>query len=222
MPSGKVPALLVLPGWDDDGRQQFDMLTAAPGLRGWICHRANIPDACWPADARSRVSRSDSFTQVLEDYMGLAAVRGVARSRMALLGFSFGGYMAALLTAAKPVQWLALRSPALYPDADWDVPKEALDKRALDDYRTRVLTPAQNRALEACSRFRGDVLLVDSECDQVIAAPVITSYERAFGRARSLTRLTLAGADHQLSQPQWQKRYHAEVAQWLCDRAAAL
>lgn len=211
----KCSALLALPGWDDDGSQQFTALSALLAPRSWVCRRARIPDASWPAQRRAAVSRSDSLHAVLEDYMDLAAVRGVARSRLGLLGFSYGGYMASLLAAAKPVRFLALRSPALYPDAGWDLPKEALDKPTLRAYRSQLLAPSQNRSLRSCAGFRGDVLLVDAQEDEVIPHQVIASYARAFGSARSLTRYTLAGADHQLSAPAAQREYHDMLVAWL-------
>ncbi|MGC3987431.1 MAG: YqiA/YcfP family alpha/beta fold hydrolase [Pseudorhodoferax sp.] len=211
----KVPALLVLPGWDDDGKRQFDALAAQLAPDGWVCRRARIPDASWSAQQRARVSRSDSLHAVLEDYMDLAAVRGIARSRLGLLGFSYGGYMATFLSAAKPARFLALRSPALYPDEQWDQPKEQLDKPTLRAYRSQLLGPDQNRSLWCCTRFRGDVLLVDSQEDEVIPPQVIASYERAFRSARSVTRHTLAGADHALSAPAAQREYHDVLVQWL-------
>lgn len=211
----KRPALLALPGWDDEDWQRFDLLNAQLAPDGWVCRRARIPDARWPAERRAAVSRSDSLHAVLEDYMDLVAVRGIARSRLGLLGFSYGGYMATFLAMAKPVRFLALRSPALYPDADWNQPKEELDQPTLRAYRTQLLAPDQNRSLWCCKHFRGDVLLIDSEQDEVIPPEVITSYERAFRRARSMTRHTLAGADHQLSSPAAQREYQAVLVQWL-------
>lgn len=211
----KRPALLALPGWDNDGKAQFEALSAQLAPHGWICRRARIPDASWPAPQRAAVSRSDSLHALLEDYMDLAAVRGVARSRFGLVGFSYGGYMATFLSAAKPVRLLALRSPALYPDEHWDLPKEALDKATLRAYRSQALGPAHNRSLWCCARFRGDVLLVDSEEDETIPPQVIDSYQRAFRNARSVTRHTLAGADHRLSAPAARREYHHVLLEWL-------
>ncbi|WP_326542441.1 alpha/beta hydrolase family protein [Pseudorhodoferax sp.] len=211
----RVPALLALPGWDDHGKQQFDALSAQLAPDGWVCRRARIPDASWPAQQRAEVSRSDSLHALLEDYMDLAGVRGIARGRLGLLGFSYGGYMATFLAAAKPVRFLALRSPALYPDAGWDEPKESLDQPSLRAYRGQRLGPAQNRSLWCCARFRGDVLLIDSEEDEIIPPAVIANYESAFRAARSMTRYTLAGADHALSAPAAQREYHNVLVDWL-------
>jgi dienelactone hydrolase len=214
-PASKSPALLALPGWDDHGKQQFDALSTQLAAKNWVCRRANIPDAGWPADERAKVSSDQALNQALEDYMNLTAIRGVARSRLALLGFSYGGYMATFLSAAKPARWLVLRSPAIYPDHDWSFPKESLDRSDLRDYRMQMLSPHQNRSLWCCAQFRGDVLLIDSAEDAVIPPPVIASYERAFSRARSMTRYTLVDADHELSEPAWQREYHGVVVDWL-------
>lgn len=211
----KSPALLALPGWDDHGKEQFDALSAQLATSGWVCRRANIPDASWPDDRRAAVSRSDSMHAVLEDYMNLASVRGVARGSLGLLGFSYGGYMATFLASAKPVRFMVLRSPALYPDEDWNMPKEELDRPTLRAYRSQLVTPSQNRSLRCCEQFRGDVLLIDSEEDEVIPQQVIQSYERAFGHVRSMTRHTLRGADHELSEPAMRREYHNMLLEWL-------
>lgn len=211
----KLTPLLALPGWDDDGQAQFEALSTQLAPDGWVCRRARIPDAGWPAQRRAEVSRSDSLHALLQDYMDLAAVRGVARSRFGLVGFSYGGYMATFLAAAKPVRFLALRSPALYPDEGWDLPKEALDKPALRAFRSQPLGPAHNRSLWCCARFRGHVLLIDSEEDETIPPPVIESYQRAFRNARSMTRHTLAGADHRLSTPAARREYQDVLVEWL-------
>ena len=218
----KTPALLALPGWDDDGKEQFDALSDQLTASGWVCRRANIPDASWPAAERARVSREQSLHQVLEDYMNLAALRGVARSRLALVGFSFGAYMATFLSAAKPARLLVLRSPAIYPDQDWNAPKESLDRQELRAYRSHVLAPDQNRSLWCCTQFTGDVLLVDSAQDEIIPPQVIASYERAFCCVRSMTRHTLADADHALTQPAWRREDQRLAGGWGSGRLQEL
>jgi pimeloyl-ACP methyl ester carboxylesterase len=209
------PGLLVLPGWDDDGQQQFTALQGALQPKGWTCRRANLPDSDWPAPQREATSREDALRQALDDYYALSS--SLNGGHAVVLGFSFGAYIGAYLAGARPVRGLVLRSPALYPDEDWSTPKEDLDKRDLVEYRQRPHAPSENSALACCARFEGDVLLVDSERDQVIPSPVIASYEAAFLRARSVTRYTLEAADHQLSDPRWQLAYLGVVLRWLDD-----
>jgi pimeloyl-ACP methyl ester carboxylesterase len=207
-------SLLVMPGWDDKGKDQYHALDTVLSAEGWKCRRANLPDADWTEEARRRVTRDDTLRQAVSDHAQLAS-ECAASSPMAWLGFSYGGYVAALMTQQHKPRWLVLRSPSLYPDDDWQLPKEELDQRDFSAWRRRDHVPHGNRALRCCSKFGGDVLLIDSERDLVIPRQVIGSYARAFIQARSLTRYTLAKADHALSDPQWQREYHDVVVKWL-------
>ena len=76
-----------------------------------------------------------------------------------MVGSSYGGYLAAILSSLRSVRWLALRVPALYRDEDWPLPKQQLKKYGLADYRRGRVTPDENRALAACAAFKGDVLI---------------------------------------------------------------
>ena len=58
-----------------------------------------------------------------------------------MVGSSYGGYLAAILTALRPVRWLALRVPALYKDEDWALPKQQLKKYGLAAYRRLAIRP---------------------------------------------------------------------------------
>lgn len=211
----KRKGLLVLPGWNDDGERQFEDLKQKLTPAGWVLHRSNIPDASWSAAKRATVSRDHALNQAIEDYMSLGGVRGVSRSRLALLGFSFGAYIATFLASSKPASQLVLRSPAIYPDEGWNVAKENLDKGELRAYRSRVRAHRENQSLRCCADFTGDVLLIDSSEDEIIPPQVIASYERSFSKARSMTRYTIADADHELSEPAWRREYHNVVIEWL-------
>jgi dipeptidyl aminopeptidase/acylaminoacyl peptidase len=206
-------ALLVLPGWNDTGRHQYDALH--DDLGGWCTRRANLPDCNWPSSLRGAVNRDQTLQQVVRDYDALRLECNASHVLFAALGFSYGGYMAALLTGKRQVDWLILRSPALYPDDDWLTAKEELDKQDLKAYRQGIHGSPTNMALRCCGAFRGHVLLVHSEHDEVIPHTVIESYERAFLHATSITRHTLLGADHELSDPVARRAYHERVVAWL-------
>lgn len=219
MPAQASRGLLVLPGWDDNGQQQFAGLKAALEPRGWLCRRADLPDNSWPAARRAITSRADALRQALIDYDALASC--LAGGAIVVLGFSFGAYIGVFVTASRSVGGLILRSPALYPDDHWRSPKEELDKGDIRSYRRRVHRPADNGVLACCAQYDGDVLLVDSADDRIIPKAVIASYEGALKQAHSVTRYTLAGADHQLTKPAWQDEYRDVVLDWLGDDVAA-
>jgi hypothetical protein len=51
-----------------------------------------------------------------------------------------------LLTLERPVRWLALQSPAIYKDRDFDRPKRELNLDGeLPEYRRMRLAPEDNR-----------------------------------------------------------------------------
>jgi alpha-beta hydrolase superfamily lysophospholipase len=116
------------------------------------------------------------------------------------------------------VRWLALRAPALYPDAGWELPKRALNRDpGLAGYRQQKIEWKDNRALNACAMFRGDVLIVESEHDALVPHAVIDNYVNAFTKPRSKTARAIAGADHALTEDKHQRDYTALLINWLTE-----
>ena len=141
---------------------------------------------------------------------------GLIDAAIAVVGFSYGAYLAALLCEVRPVQWLALRSPASYPDEAWNVPKQSLEDHVdLDAYRREVQPADADRALRACARFGGDVLLAAAENDDVLPPQVMQSYRDALRSARSVTTRVLAGADHELSHADSRRQWSELLDAWL-------
>ena len=175
VPQPALPAVIFVHGWN--GTQEFDLghvrdavavgcVVLAVDLRG---HDRDDP-------RHERVTREDNLRDLLAAYDCIVARDDVDERAIAVVGFSYGAYLATLLTAQRRVQWLALRAPALYPDEGWNVPKHELEARvALDEYRRQIQPPDGNRALTALTQFRGDVLLVSSQHDQVLPQPVAES-----------------------------------------------
>jgi len=142
--------------------------------------------------------------------------QGMDSSRIGLVGVSYGAYLAAIATELRAVRWLALRSPALYPDRDWHLPKEELEGAVdLRKFRERTHAPDRSEALLACAKFDGDALIVESGCDEVIPHAVIQRYVQAFGQARSVACKTIEGADHGLSEPEHRAAFATLLSEWF-------
>jgi len=144
--------------------------------------------------ARSRNSAASSLKDVLAAYDALAGQRGVDPESILVIGSSYGGYLAAILTELRPVRWLALRVPALYKDEDWALPKEELRKYGLAEYRRGPVKPDQNRALKACAAFEGDVLILESEgphgpCDLLVRVGLLPTYPPPLSMADHVGRV---------------------------------
>src|SRR5437588_1365958 len=162
-----VPGVLFVHGWGGDQRQYVARARELTAL-GCVCLTFDLRGHAQTQAQYDSVSREDNMRDLLAAYDFLAALRNVDSDSIAVVGSSYGGYLAALLTTLRPVKWLALRAPALYKDEDWATPKELLNRQVLMAYRRSTVKPAENRALAACAAFAGDVLLVESQFDDIV------------------------------------------------------
>jgi uncharacterized protein len=221
-PPAAAPGVLFLHGWGGSQEQYLDTARAVAAL-GCVCLVFDLRGHVRSERRREVVSREDNVRDCLAGYNRLVEAPGVDPSAVGVVGSSYGGYLAAILTSLYAVRWLGLRAPALYEDGGWGLPKRWLHHDTdLVTFRTRAVPPEENFALEACAAFRGDVLLVESEHDNVVPHPVIESYLSACVHARSLTYRVLEGADHGLSEEPWRSAYTTLLVSWLNEMTAGL
>ena len=214
-PRQRLPAVLFVHGW---GGTQERYLARARDIAalGCVCLTFDLRGHAANRARFETVTREENLQDVVAAFDLLASQPGVDPGRIAVVGSSYGGYLAAILTSLRAVQWLALRVPALYVDSGWEVPKLQLRKEQnLDAWRQTVVQSEQNRALRACAAFRGDVLLVQSETDHLIPPAVISNYREACVAARSLTYRVMKGADHGLTDERMRQAYTAILFNWL-------
>jgi len=167
---------------------------------------------------RETVTRGQNLRDLVAAYDLISTQRGVDAQSIAVIGSSYGGYLAALLTTLRPVRWLALRAPALYKDANWDAPKRQLHiDPDFAAYRLSSIAAEDNRALSACATFTGDVLVVESEHDEVIPPAVIKNYVASFRIAHSLTARVISDAGHSLADDEYQRAYTKILVTWLTE-----
>lgn len=216
-PTTLIPGVLFVHGWGGSQEQYLARARQIAAL-GCVCLTFDLGGHGDTEPLQQTVSRESNLRDLLAAYDLLARQRNVDPDGIAVVGSSYGGYLAAILSAMRPVKWLALRVPALYIDSGWEVPKLQLhQEQDLESYRQRFVQASENRALRACSAFQGDVLVVESECDHLIPHPVISSYLEAFTRARSLTYRVIPGADHGLTREGWQRAYTTLLLHWLSE-----
>lgn len=214
-PGALVPGVLFVHGWGGDQRQYLARARSIAAL-GCVCLTFDLRGHAQTQAQQETISREDSLRDILAAFDFLAAQHNVDSDSIAVVGSSYGGYLSALLTAQRPVRWLALRVPALYKDSEWSLPKLRLrTEQDLAKYRLQPVGPEDSKALRACHAFTGDVLLVESEHDTVIPHQVVVNYREACKSARSLTYRLLAGADHGLSDEAMQVAYRDLLVKWF-------
>lgn len=214
-PGALIPGALFVHGWGGS-QQQYVARAREVAALGCICLTFDLRGHAKTQSQYETVSREDNLNDLLAAYDVLLRQRGVDASAIAVVGSSYGGYLAAILTSLRPVRWLALRAPALYKDSDWTIPKGQLRQRQdLDAYRLLPVPAEDSRALVACTKFNGHALIVESERDTMVPAPVIANYRHALASAASLTYRVIEGADHGLSDESMQQAYSTILVNWL-------
>lgn len=213
-PARLIPGVLFVHGWG--GSQQQDLKRAEDIAQlGCVCFTFDLRGHAATEPQRTEVTREHGLADVLAAYDFLASQPMVDKNAIAVVGTSYGGYLATLLTAHRPVHWLALRVPALYPDADWKTPKALLDRKKITAFRGRFRGARGNRSLQACAQFKGDVLIVESERDHLVPHSTIASFMAAFTSAHSLSYRIIKGGDHALRDEAPRKTYHDLLVGWI-------
>ncbi|HYC44213.1 MAG TPA: alpha/beta fold hydrolase [Burkholderiales bacterium] len=216
-PATSIPGVLFVHGWGGS-QQQYVARAREIAALGCIGLTFDLRGHARTDSQQETVSRQDNLEDVFAAYDELVSHPNVDADSVAVVGSSYGGYLAALLTEHRPARWLALRVPALYKDTGWELPKKQLHKDPdLPAYRRRHVRPQDNRALKACAAFRGDVLIVESENDDTVPHRVIENYREACKHAHSLTYRIIEGADHGLSMEPAQRAYTSILVNWLTE-----
>ena len=221
LPGVLVPGVLFVHGWGGSQQQYLARARKVAGL-GCVCLTFDLTGHAGTSGQYETVSRMRNLADVVAAYDVLVRQPEVDRNAIAVVGSSYGGYLATLLTTLRPVKWLALRAPALYKDSEWNEPKLALRKmQGLETYRRRALDANDNRALRAAAAYQGDVLIVESGHDAIIPHEVIQNYRNAYAQARSLTYRMIEGADHGLTDPSCRTAYTTLLVSWITEMIAA-
>jgi dienelactone hydrolase len=219
-PEAPVPGFLFIHGWGGDQAEDLGHAEELARL-GCICFTFDLRGHAESGADKERITRQDSLDDVLAAYDYLAAQPLIDRASIGVVGTSYGGYLAMLLTALRPVRWLAMRVPALYPDEHWDTPKAKLDKQIVRTYRQQPHGAGGDRALTACAEFRGDVLIVESERDEQIPREALLSMQAAFRQANSLSHRIIQGATHAMRDVQHQRVYSTLLTGWIGEMVRA-
>jgi pimeloyl-ACP methyl ester carboxylesterase len=191
-PAEQRPGILLIHGLHSTQAGYGERAEALADELGAVCLTFDLGGHGESEGAQPALSLADHIGDVAVAYDRLVAERDVDPGRIGVAGASYGGYLAAVLTARRPVARLAIRAPALYADADVAVPPGA---RA----HPHRLGDGPNAALDAVRAFTGPFLVVESGRDTVVPAEMVRAYLNAAPRAR---HAVMAEAEHALLEPE--------------------
>src|SRR3990167_5595215 len=145
------PAILFIQGWTGLKENNFQY---AKGLTkfGYICFLFDARGH-GESDGDINTATTEDFTKDdLAAYDFFAAMEGVDKNNISVVGSSFGGYRAAYLTSKRPVKNLVLRVPADYDSGVFKVPRAKAggsEVPAIMKWRRKAKEPNETYALQA-------------------------------------------------------------------------
>src|SRR3954463_1767667 len=100
-PATVVPGVLFLHGWGGTQKQYLARAREIAAL-GCVCLTIDLRGHALTEPQRDSVTREDGLRDVIAAYDVLAARQGVDKSAIAVVGSSYGGYLAAILSSVRP------------------------------------------------------------------------------------------------------------------------
>jgi pimeloyl-ACP methyl ester carboxylesterase len=152
----------------------------------------------------NRYSVYDHLQDVLAAYDYLASLDDVNLGRVGVCGASYGGYLASLVTATRAVKRLILRAPSLAKDVKCPTlyNQSPFAKEVPDEFDS----------IKILGRYTGEVLIVESEKDEVIPKPHIAAYLGTCSRAQ---HQVIPDATHALTNPRWDEVFVTGINNWF-------
>ena len=161
----------------------------------------------------------------------LARQKRINPKRLALVGFSLGGAVAAHLVGRETahIKSLALISPVADGSGILDelaTPEAvaSLAQTGITDYFGNLVGVqfirqfADMKPLREVAKCKCPVLLVHGENDETVPVEQSSLYERALqGNKRLIKKVIIPGADHMFSRHLWEQRVLAETVNWIGD-----
>lgn len=213
----KNPAVLFVHGWM--ASQKRNILYAQELTKlGYICMTIDLRSHGESEGERGVLSREDYMRDMVAAYDLLATQKGVDAKRIGLVGSSFGSYLGAILTSQRDIRWLALRVPANYPDEGFDQPQVKFANKKTTEWRKEKLTADATLSLRSMHAFKNDVLIVESELDELCPHQTMENYMNALPNKDRLTHTVIKGADHSMKSEKFRKEFTKIIIDWFGQR----
>ncbi|HLC87572.1 MAG TPA: alpha/beta fold hydrolase [Patescibacteria group bacterium] len=216
-----LPALIFIHGWKSNSEGNIKRATEISKL-GFICLTLDLRGHGESEGSIDQFSREDHLQDIKAAYGYLSKLQEVNPNKIGIIGSSYGGYLSAVASNFLEFEWLILRVPALYFDDNFNVPTDRLINEDPRAFKTSNLKTQNSLALKGVSNFPGDILIIESEKDDIIPHPVIENYSEAIPDKRLLAYIIMNGAGHSLETKEQEKEYIEILKNWLKEKSSKL
>lgn len=207
-PSGA--GILFIHGLGSDQRGYQRRAEAASDGLGATCLTFDLSGHGSSGKPDQEFSPRDHLDDALAAFDILVDSDEVDAGRVGVCAASYGAYIAALLISSRPVDSLLLRAPALYSDRCLDR-KDGAGKSSLE-------TPGDSAALRGIAAYRGPIMVVESERDEIIPRAIVEAYLEVSARGR---HEVIPHAGHRLANQRWKAMFIDILVDWFRDTLPA-
>lgn len=211
----KNPSILFIHGWTSEKKRSYQYaeeliklgyIVMLFDMRGHGISEGNINIATPKEFLRDCVAAYDYFS----------SVKGVDKENISIVSSSFGGYLSSILTSKRKVNNLVLRVPADYKNDTFEKSKMGNAGENPNMFKWRMIPKKYNEtfALQALHEFDGNILIIESEKDDIVPHTVIQNYIDAVNdRSKLITHIVIKNAPHSIKPGPFKD----EVARLLVD-----
>jgi len=214
---GKHPAILFVHGWTGERKNSFQYAKSLAKM-GYICLLFDMRGHGTSEGDINKATIKEFFDDVLTAYDYLLKVKGVDKENISAVGSSFGGYLVTLLTTKRNIRRLVLRVPADYPNSDFEKSKMQTsggEDPAVYAWRNQPKKPGETFALEAICNFKGEILIIESEKDDIVPHQVMENYINAIKDESKLTHIVMENAPHSIKEGHFRDEVERILVKWF-------
>ena len=211
-------AILFLSGWNPTTRR----VTTSNFYAGFSARKRN--NICLTVSFRGMgsegdinvLTRTDFMDDVIAAYDYLANTEGVNKEDIRVVGESFGGYLACILSTLRPVRKMALRVPSDFSNEGFtDIPQIMNAGNFSNDWKNHNHSFAESYSLKAINEYKGCLMMVASGKDNFVPMQTTKNYLAAVNDTSKLEYLFMKKASHSMFHPKLQWDYTRKLLNWL-------
>ncbi len=213
----KNPAILFVQGWTGNMVRSFQYAESLSKM-GFICMLFDNKGH-GESEGDIKVFTIREFLEgVIAAYDYLLKIEGVDKESVNVVGSSFGGYLVALLSEKRKVNNFVLRVPVDYPNTDFDKSKfirSGTESPVIFAWRKLYKKPDETFALKAINKFNGEILIIESEQDDIVPHETIENYIDAIKDKSKLTHVLMKGAPHSIKPGKFRDEVTMILVDWF-------
>ncbi len=206
-------AVLFVHGWGAS-KKQFSKIAVSLAKEGYISVTFDMCGFGQSMCDLTTLSIDEHLKNILVVYKFIQKNPQV--KKITIVGFSYGGFLTALLSIKPNIKSIVLHSPVIYDDKF--IKKPLWEKKKILSWVYQFKLDGDFTGLEPIiniSKFKGSLLCVGAEKDEISTQQVIKGYYNASQKVKNKKLTEIKGANHLLTNPHWQKEYLKILKKWL-------